>query len=231
MSERADDILGGHRVAPTAGGPAKALVVLLHGYGADGQDLIGLAQPLGQVLPNAAFRAPDAPEPCRVNPMGRQWFPIPWIDGASEQAMATSFEKSLGILYRYLDAAMAEEGLSASETALVGFSQGTMMSLYAGPRREGGVAGIVGFSGRLLGGETLAAEAKAKPPVLLVHGDRDDVLPVACLDEARAGLAAAGFEVSAHVSPGTPHGIAPDGLGLARGFLTRYLPSAVAATG
>ncbi|MEM6357820.1 MAG: hypothetical protein AAF844_19350, partial [Pseudomonadota bacterium] len=100
MSERADDILGGHRVAPTVGGPAKALVVLLHGYGADGQDLIGLAQPLGQVLPNAAFRAPDAPEPCRVNPMGRQWFPIPWIDGASEQAMATSFEKSLGILYR-----------------------------------------------------------------------------------------------------------------------------------
>ncbi|MEL7137714.1 MAG: dienelactone hydrolase family protein, partial [Pseudomonadota bacterium] len=162
---------------------------------------------------------------------GRQWFPIPWIDGASEQAMATSFEKSLGILYRYLDAAMAEEGLSASETALVGFSQGTMMSLYAGPRREGGVAGIVGFSGRLLGGETLAAEAKAKPPVLLVHGDRDDVLPVACLEEARAGLAAAGLEVSAHVSPGTPHGIAPDGLGLARGFLTRYLPSAVAATG
>lgn len=230
MSERADDILDGHRIAPKAGGPSKALVVLLHGYGADGQDLAGLAHPLGQVLPHAAFRAPNAPEPCRVNPMGRQWFPIPWIDGASEAEMSTSFAASLEKLYRFLDAAMAEEGLSAEATALVGFSQGTMMSLYAGPRRPEGVAGIVGFSGRLVGGETLAAEAQAKPPVLLVHGDRDEVLPVACLEEARAGLAAAGFDVSAHVSPGTPHGIAPDGLGLARGFLARYLSAAAAPT-
>ncbi|MEM7500076.1 MAG: dienelactone hydrolase family protein [Pseudomonadota bacterium] len=229
MKETADEILKGRRVGPRAGGDAKALIVLLHGYGADGQDLTGLAGPLGDALPHAAFRAPDAPERCRVNPMGFQWFPIPWIDGSSESEMSVSFEKSLGLLNRFLDAAIAEEGLDADATALVGFSQGTMMGLYAGPRRQGGVAGIVGFSGRLVGGETLAEEAKAKPPVLLVHGDRDDVLPVACLEEARAGLAAAGFDVAAHVSPGTPHGIAPDGLGLARGFLMRYLPEAAGA--
>ncbi|MEM7526360.1 MAG: dienelactone hydrolase family protein [Pseudomonadota bacterium] len=225
MSEKTEDILSGHRIQPQSGGAAKALVVLLHGYGADGRDLAGLSGPLGEVVPNAAFRSPNAPERCRVNPMGHQWFPIPWIDGSSEAEMARSFEQSTAILNRYLDAAMAEEGVDAAQTVLVGFSQGTMMSLFVGPRRAEGVAGIVGFSGRLIGSETLAEEAKAKPPVLLVHGDKDDVLPVACLEEARAGLAAAGLAVSAHVSPGTPHGIAPDGLGLARGFLTKHLPA------
>ncbi|MEM6678310.1 MAG: dienelactone hydrolase family protein [Pseudomonadota bacterium] len=216
-------ILSGHRVAPANGQPARALVILLHGYGADGRDLAGLSGPLGDAVPHAAFRAPNAPERCRVNPQGFQWFPIPWIDGSSEQEMTTSFNAAVDVLGRYLDSAMAAEGVGPEATALVGFSQGTMMSLYVAPRRAGGVAGIVGFSGRLVGAETLAAEALSKPPVLLVHGDRDEVIPVAALEEARKGLAAAGLPVSAHVSAGTPHGIAPDGLGLARAFLAEHL--------
>ncbi|MGF1552903.1 MAG: alpha/beta hydrolase [Paracoccaceae bacterium] len=226
MSTDPDTLLSGPRVGPQAGGAATALVVLLHGYGADGRDLAGLAGPLGEALPRAAFRAPNAPERCRINPMGYQWFPIPWIDGAPEAEMEASFRASVERLDGWLDAAMAAEGVDAAATALVGFSQGTMMSLYVAPRRAEAVAGIVGFSGRLVAGEDLAQAARVRPPVLLVHGDRDEVIPVAALSEAERGLSGAGFAVEAHVSPGTPHGIAPDGLGHAARFLSRVLPGA-----
>ncbi|MEM6423516.1 MAG: phospholipase, partial [Pseudomonadota bacterium] len=149
-----DSLLTGPRVG-AAGGRTTSLVVFLHGYGADGNDLIGLAQPLAGVLPGAVFRAPDAPEPSRVNPMGRQWFPIPWIDGSSEQAMAAGFSAAVGLLDRYLTAVMAAEGVGPAQTALVGFSQGTMMSLAVAPQRPEPVAGIVGFSGRLATGHRL----------------------------------------------------------------------------
>ncbi|MEO1274953.1 MAG: dienelactone hydrolase family protein [Pseudomonadota bacterium] len=221
-----DTLLKGPRVAPR-NPRTTALVILLHGYGADGNDLAGLAGPLAGVLPGAAFRAPNAPEICRVNRGGRQWFPIPWIDGASEQEMMVSFSAAVDLLDRYVTAAMAAEGVGPAQTALVGFSQGTMMSLHVAPRRPQPVAGVVGFSGRLLVGERLGAEMKSKPPVLLVHGDRDDVIPVAALEATRQGLASAGVEVIAHVSPGTPHGIAPDGLGLAASFLREKLGTAV----
>ncbi|MCL5778628.1 dienelactone hydrolase family protein [Limibaculum sp. FT325] len=214
----AQPTLTGPRHAPRSG-RTKSLVILLHGYGADGNDLIGLADPLSSYMPDTAFRAPNAPERCRVNPMGYQWFPISWIDGSPESEMQAGFTRAAGVLDAYITAAMAEEGVEPHETALVGFSQGTMMSLHVAPRREAALAGVVGFSGRLNAPERLAAEARVKPPVLLIHGDRDEVIPVGALREAHDALAAAGFPVAAHVSRGTGHGIAPDGLGLALGFL------------
>ena len=203
-------------------GTATSLVIFLHGYGADGNDLIGLAGPLGQHLPDTAFLAPNAPERCAVNPGGYQWFPIPWIDGSPESARDESYRRSLGVLDGWLTQAMEAEGVAPARTAVVGFSQGTMMALSVLPARAEPVAGLVGFSGRLLEPEALAT-ARAKPPVLLVHGDRDEMVPVASLDEAKRGLASAGFDVRTHVSRGVAHGIAPDGLELARAFLREHL--------
>lgn len=208
------------RRAPRSGA-ARSLTVFLHGYGADGADLIGLADPLASVLPQTLFLAPDAPEACRVNPMGRQWFPISWIDGSPETEMRAGFFAASTALDRWLDGAMAEAGVGPEATALVGFSQGTMMALHAALRRPQPLACVVGFSGRLAEPPETAASA---PPVLLVHGDMDEVIPVAALTEARNGLAALGCAVQWHVSEGVGHGIAPDGLRLAAEFLRAHLP-------
>lgn len=202
-------------------GPAKAdaVVVFLHGYGADGADLLGLADPLAPHLPGTAFYAPDAPERSINNPMGYQWFPIPWLDGSSEADARTAMERSVEALNRFLDKVLADEGLSADRMAIIGFSQGTMMALHVLPRRETPVAGIVGFSGRLVAPELLEAEVKTRPPVLLIHGDQDPVVPFQEMGLAGQALEKAGFEVYGHVMKGTPHGIAPDGLSVALSFL------------
>lgn len=214
--------LTGPRAAPRSG-KTKSLVILLHGYGADGNDLFGLAAPLSQHMPDTAFRSPNAPERCRVNPMGYQWFPISWLDGCPESEMEAGFHRSAAILDRYITEAMAEEGVAPAQTALIGFSQGTMMSLHVAPRRTEPLAAIVGFSGRLHSGDNLKQEAVSRPPVLLVHGDQDEMIPVAALQEAVNGLADGGFQVQWHVSRGIGHGIAPDGLGLALNFLRHHL--------
>ena len=209
-------ILTGPR-ADARSGETKSLVILLHGYGADGNDLFGLHQALAEYMPDTVFRAPNAPEKCVVNPMGYQWFPISWIDGSSEEAMREGYLRAAETLDAYLTKAMEEEGVTAAETVLVGFSQGTMMSLAVGPRRAEQFAAIVGFSGRLL--EEGLELAQSRPPILLIHGDMDEVIPIAALPAAKEGLEAAGFEVFTHVSQGVGHGIGPDGLGLALGFV------------
>lgn len=214
--------LSGPRRA-SGSGTAKTMVILLHGYGADGNDLIGLADPLAPHMPDTVFLAPNAPERCVNNPMGFQWFPIPWLDGSSEAERDAGFKRSVGILDDYLTAAMAEEGVTAAQTALVGFSQGTMMSLYVAPRRAEPVAGVVGFSGRLIPGDDLGAEAVSRPPVLLVHGDQDEMINVSEMSTAETALRDAGFQVQSHISRGIGHGIAPDGLSLALGFLAHQL--------
>lgn len=213
------------RKAARSGQPG-AMVIFLHGYGADGADLLGLADPLAPHLPNTVFLAPDAPEPCRNNPFGRQWFPIPWLDGSSETEAQAGLAQSVGDLNAFFDARLAEEGMRPDQLAVVGFSQGTMMALHVLPRRADPVAGIVAFSGRLLVPERLAAEALSKPPVLLVHGDQDPMVPFADMGVAGRALAEAGFETYGHVMKGTGHGIAPDGLSVALSFLKDRLTGA-----
>ncbi|MEC3862317.1 alpha/beta fold hydrolase [Mesobacterium sp. TK19101] len=203
-----------------ASGEMRSAVVFLHGYGANGADLLGLADVLGEHLPDTLFVAPDAPENCAGSPFGYQWFPIPWIDGSSEEESEAGMRRAVEDLNAFLDALMVDEDLLPEQVALFGFSQGTMMALHVAPRREEPVAGIVAFSGRLLAPELLADEVVCRPPVLLVHGDADDVVPVQSLPEAAEALQQAGWEeVFAHVMKGTAHGIAPDGLSVALAFL------------
>lgn len=225
MSELIAGLTTKRRAAATGG--ADSLVVFLHGYGADAADLIGLADPLAPHLPGTMFLAPDAPERCRNNPMGFQWFPIPWLDGTPEAAAEAGAHAAFQALNGWLDAVALETGIGPERTILLGFSQGTMMALHVGLRRHAALAGIVGFSGRLLRPETLAAEIASRPPVLLIHGDADPVVPFASLKEAADTLVTNGVETYAHVSRGTAHGIAPDGLGVALSFIRdRFGPGA-----
>ncbi len=208
-----------------AEGQARALVVFLHGYGADGADLLGLADALAPHLPGVAFFAPDAPEPCSGNPFGRQWFPIPWLDGSSEAQQGEGMRAAVADLNAFLDKILAEEGLGPEALALVGFSQGAMMALHLAPRRAEAVAGVVAISGRLMVPERLETEFLVRPPVLLIHGDQDPVVPFDDMAKAGNALVAAGFETYGHVMQGTGHGIAPDGLGVALQFLKERLPA------
>lgn len=201
-------------------GFTRSVVVFLHGYGANGADLLGLADPLADHLPDTLFIAPDAPENCAGSPMGYQWFPIPWIDGSSEEEAERGMVQAAEDLNAFLDAVLVDEDLLAEQMVLFGFSQGTMMSLHVAPRREDEIAGIVAFSGRLMSPDLLKDEAISKPSILLVHGDQDDVVPVQSLPEAAEALDEAGFkEVYAHIMKGTAHGIAPDGLSVALAFM------------
>jgi phospholipase/carboxylesterase len=201
-------------------GETRSAVVFLHGYGANGADLLGLADPLAEHLPDTLFVAPDAPETIPGMPFGLQWFPIPWIDGSSEEEAERGLIAAAADLDAFLDALMVDEDLLPEQVVLFGFSQGTMMALHVGPRREDELAGIVAFSGRLLRPDLLADEAVSRPPVLLVHGDADDVVPVQSLPQAAEALQQAGWrDVYAHVMKGTAHGIAPDGLSVALAFM------------
>lgn len=207
----------------SASGVDSSVVLFLHGYGADGADLLGLAEPLAPHLPDTVFVAVDAPEPSMANPAGFQWFPIPWIDGSSEAAASEGLLRSAKALNGFIDKVLAEEGIDADRLILFGFSQGTMMSLHVAVRRSEPVAGIVAFSGRLMFPERMGSEAQSQPPVLLVHGDADDVVPFEEMGKAGEALQAAGFEVYAHVQQGTAHGIAPDGLSVALAFIREKL--------
>lgn len=212
-------VLKSQRVEP-ASGELRSIVVFLHGYGANGADLLGLAQPLAEHLPDTLFVAPDAPEEIPGYPGGYQWFPIPWIDGSSEEEAERGLLQASDDLNAFLDALMVDEDVLPEQVVLFGFSQGTMMSLQVAPRREDAIAGIVAFSGRLLRPELLADEVKVRPPVMLIHGDQDDVVPPQSLPAAAEALQEAGFkDVFAHVMKGTAHGIAPDGLSVALAFM------------
>ena len=203
-------------------GRATSLIIFLHGYGADGADLLGIGDSLAAHLPDTMFVAPDAPEPCRGNPMGFQWFPVPRFDGSSEAQLLASLENSTTELHAWLDRMAQDTGIAPGKTFLFGFSQGTMMSIHVGPQRKVALAGIVGFSGRLLDAELLKT-AKSKPPILLIHGDADQTVPFESMAIAAKALNANGFDVQTHASRGVAHGIAPDGLGLALAFIQRLL--------
>ncbi|HVW74146.1 MAG TPA: prolyl oligopeptidase family serine peptidase [Rhizomicrobium sp.] len=206
----AGQTLAGPTMAP-AQGPATHLVVLVHGYGADGQDLIGLVQHWQSLLPTVAFAAPNAPTPIPGGP-GYQWFPISRID---PHEMRKGVEAAGPVLDEYLDAELARLGLPPDRLALAGFSQGTMLSLHLGLRRRIRPAAIVGFSG-LLAGPPPEGEM---PPILLTHGDSDSVIPPQAMFAAAAQLGLAGAAVQWHLAPGMGHGIDPDGLMIAGQFL------------
>jgi phospholipase/carboxylesterase len=203
---------------PASGGAAKKLIVFPHGFGADGNDLIGLAPYFADVAADAAFLSPHAPYPCQMAGFGRQWFDV--YDQNPEGRLA-AIRVAARILDDYLDAELAARGLTDADLALIGFSQGTMMSLFVAPRRARPIAGVIGYSGRLESPELVAKEMRSKPPILLVHGDCDDRLPVQLLDRATETLQAANLSVEHHVRPGLGHSIDEEGIRLGRDFLSR----------
>ena len=148
-------------------GAVTSAVIFLHGYGANGADLMGLTEVLAEHMPGALFLAPDAPEMTVIAPIGLQWFPIPWIDGSSEEDAANGLRAASDDLNAYLDGVMVDYDLLPEQVVIFGFSQGTMMALHVAPRREDPVAGIVAFSGRLLQAEALQDEVQSKMPILL----------------------------------------------------------------
>ncbi|CAM5775977.1 phospholipase [Labrys miyagiensis] len=206
-------------------GKARQLVVFLHGYGADGNDLIDIGRAWQELLPDTAFASPHAPEPCAGAPYGRQWFPLTFRvhnerwDGV----------RSAGpVLDAFLDAELQRHGLDDAGLALVGFSQGTMMALHTGLRRRVAPGAVVGYSGILVGPDDspitdMAPEITARPPTLLVHGDQDQVVPPMALPYSVEGLKALGVPVEAHMVPGLGHGIDNSGLRLGGDFLARSL--------
>ncbi|WP_237216954.1 alpha/beta hydrolase [Falsiroseomonas oryziterrae] len=207
--------LDGPRWGPAAGGAPRSLVVLLHGLGADGYDLIDLAPGWGKAVPEAAFVAPHAPDACDIAPYGRQWFSV---QDRTPARMLAGVRVAAEALDAFLDAEAARLGLAADRIALMGFSQGAMTALFAGLRRAPGPAAILAYSGRLLGAETLAGEIRARPPVLLVHGESDDVVPVHGSREAEHALQSAGVPVESLYRPGLAHGL--DEVGIMQGALT-----------
>jgi phospholipase/carboxylesterase len=213
--------LTGPSFGPAAGGDPQQLVILLHGYGANGDDLIGLAPAFAQVLPNAEFLSPNAPYPCEANPFGGlQWFELWQQEGVDRLAQVRNGTR---IVDAFIDAELAKRGLSDDKLVLIGFSQGTMLSLHVGMRRKAPCAGILGYSGRLESPETLAGEITAKPPVLMIHGEEDPMLAVDLMDKAAETLRENGVLVETHRCPGLGHGIDEDGIRLGAGFLTVHL--------
>jgi phospholipase/carboxylesterase len=214
--------LDGPRIPPRSGA-AKHLVVLLHGYGADGNDLIDIGRAWANLLPDAAFVSPHAPRPCGQAPMGREWFPLTFRDPGERWSGVNMAAPALNA---FLDAELKRENLPPSALALVGFSQGTMMALHVGLRRATAPAAIVGYSGLLAtpeGAAPDAAEIKGRPPVLLLHGDQDPLIPVDALFQAAQSLAALEVPTEWHISPGVGHGIDQEGLRQGGEFLARRL--------
>lgn len=209
--------LDGPMVAPRGGGAPRQLVILLHGVGADGNDLIGLAPIYQAVLPSALLIAPNAPFRFDMAPFGYQWFSL---QNMQADTRLNGVRSAAPILDTFIDDQLAKHGLSEDRLVLIGFSQGAMMALYVGLRREKAVAGIISHSGMLVGESRLAGEIRSRPPVLLTHGALDEVLPVQAMPVAEGTLRAADVPVEAHVMPGLGHGIDEATLRLDLQFLT-----------
>jgi phospholipase/carboxylesterase len=212
--------LSGPSRPPASGGRPGRLVVLLHGLGADGNDLIGLAPYWAPLMPEAEFLSPNAPFGCDMAPYGYQWFSS--LD-RSPAAILTGVRTSAAILDGFLDGALAERRLGAEDLALVGFSQGAMMSLFVGLRRARPIAGILGYSGRLLAPELLENELRSRPRVLLVHGTEDPLVPYQSLAGTQAALTAAGVPVETLTCAGIGHAIDEAGLRRGGAFLNEVL--------
>ncbi len=218
--------LSGPEKSPKSGNPAQQLIVFLHGLGADGNDLLSLAPFFQTAFPNAHFASPNAPFDCDMATpsfsynRGFQWFSL--LEYRLEPMLA-GMKISEPILNEYLDAKLAELNLPMSKLALIGFSQGTMMSLHTMLRRSPACGAIVGFSGALVGEENLAQEIKSRPPVCLIHGDADMVVPYASLAAAEKILRDEQVPVQVHTRPRLGHSIDEEGIAIALRFLQANL--------
>jgi phospholipase/carboxylesterase len=219
-------ILNGPVLAPLSGVDAKQLVVMLHGVGSDGDDLIGLAPYFQKILPDALFVSPHAPFAFDMAPQGFQWFSL---QDMTPEARLAGTQTATPILNSFIDAQLAKAGLGDKNLALVGFSQGAMMALHVGLRRASPIAGILGFSGMLVGPELLADSIQSRPPVFLAHGDADDVVPFSSLTEAVSALEAVNVSVTHHASSGLAHGLDDDGISGGMEFMAKIFGIDLAA--
>lgn len=208
--------LDGPRLAPLNGGPAKQLVILLHDYAADGDDIISLGNQWQRMLPDAAFAAPSAPEFCSSPPTGFEWFDTSSSDPADHWR---GVEASAPALTAFIDGELAKHQLEGTALAIAGFSQGAIMGLHVGLRRDPGPRAIVSFSGTLIGVEMLEDEIASRPEVMLIHGDRDDIIPVEALKYTQIALQQQGISVRSHIAQGIAHGIDGESTWLAGAFL------------
>lgn len=213
-------MLDGPRLAPLSNSKPDALVVLIHGYGSNGDDLISLAAMIQPALPGAAFVAPNAPSQMPGMAAAHQWWPIDTFSMAERAAGAQSAAPALEA---FITEELKNTGLASDRLLLVGFSQGTMMALHVGLRRSDAIAGIVGISGMLVAPERLEEEIQSRPPVLLIHGTEDDIVPFGSMEQASTALAKVHVPVETHVSPGVGHSVGPDGLAAATEFARRVL--------
>lgn len=207
---------------PAASGTAKSLVVLLHGYGSDGRDLIALGQFWRDSFPDTIFVAPNAPHVCSSNPFGYEWFPLD-LEGDRTLSRLAGADTARPVVDSFLADLWTQTGLGPADTILAGFSQGAMMALHTGLRLADPLKAIISFSGLIVAPEKLEAEIAAKPPVLLIHGDIDDVVPVIGSEAALPKLLDLGIDARLHISAGSGHTIAQDGLETATEFLRRHL--------
>lgn len=212
--------LDGPRLAPLSGSKPNALVILIHGYGSNGDDLISLARLIQPALPHAAFVAPNAPSQLPHMAGAHQWWPIETFSMSERANGATA---AAPVLDAFITHALEEADLPSERLLIIGFSQGTMMALHVGLRRTEPVAGIIGMSGMLVAPERLPADIRSRPPVLLIHGTDDDVVPFGSMDLASTALTSSGVPVETFVSPGVGHSVDQDGLAAATAFAVRAL--------
>lgn len=196
-------------------GNDKSCIIFLHGYGASGDDLISLAPYFAQHLPDTVFLSPDAPDQCPMNPSGFQWFPIPWMDGSSQEQMISAFMQNVKALETFISDVCVHYNIHEDKIILAGFSQGAMMSMHIALRHTPTFAGVLAFSGRLLFPEHLSSELRERPEIVLIHGDQDDVVSCEETHLAYEHLQKHSVPVYKHISPGLAHSIAPDGLQVA----------------
>ena len=215
-----------HHHLPARSGKTRSLVVLLHGFGSNGASILEMGESLSTTLSDTAFLAPDAPNEAPGRPGARMWFTIPELGGSSAEEAELRLQASARQLDAFLDDQLAAYDLPAASMALLGFSQGAGMAYEVAPRRRSQLAGVVAIAGRMKRKDTLAAEARSRPPFLILTGDEDKLLATDELTATSAALAQSDVPVMRFTMKGTGHGISEEGIAAVRDFLESVLPRA-----